>query len=168
MRQISALLEHGCKQPDHVEISEEVLNQSLFVLCFEALERDFTHRDLMLLLGHARVVDLPLHVALVDLLSHNRDVVEEQLLQVVALGICCGRSLANLRLFTVKKLFRFLLLFFDQLGEILNLVLTAWHLIRTEVVVDLAAKNIIRQAQRAHLLKEILNFYEVELFKRLS
>ena len=116
MRQISALLEQRSKQPDHVEISEEVLNQSLFVLGLEALERDFTHGDLVLLLGHACIIDLPLHIALMDLLPHNRNVVEEQLLQVVALGICRWSSVADLRLLTVQKLLRFLLLLFNQLG----------------------------------------------------
>jgi len=47
-------------------------------------------------------------------------------------------------------------------------LLAAGHLIRTEVVVDLLGEYLVWEAERAHLLQEILNFDEVELFEGLG
>ena len=59
-------------------------------------------------------------------------------------------------------------LFIHQVCQVLYLLLSPRYLICAEVVVDLSSKDLVRQAERPHLLQEVLNLHEIELFEAFS
>ena len=72
-----ALLEHRRKNTNNVEIRKKVLNQCLFVLRFEIVERDISDKNFVLLLGHPCIFDFSPDVPLVNLLLNDGDMVEK-------------------------------------------------------------------------------------------
>ena len=67
--------------------------------------------------------------------------------------------------FLVHELARELFFFLHQSREVLYLGESSWCLVRPEVIVDLPCEYVVTQAKLSHLLQEVLNFYERELFK---
>lgn len=67
--------------------------------------------------------------------------------------------------FLVHELTRELFFFLHQSRKVLYLGESSRCLVRPEVVVDLPCEHVVTQAKLSHLLQEVLNFDERELFK---
>jgi hypothetical protein len=65
----------------------------------------------------------------------------------------------------VNQLTSELLLFLHQTRKVPNLRESSRRLVSPKVVVDLPCKHIVTEAKLSHLLQEVLNFDEGELFK---
>ena len=106
------------------------------------------------------IFDDPLNVTLVNLLLDHTNMEQEELLKIISIsgGGTAPRLSINFVEFLLHKFICKLFFFFDQPAKVLELRLSARYLVSSEVIIDLAGKDIIAQAKLSHLLQKVLDF----------